>query len=294
VVIRTGVPDIGAGQVSALCQIAAEVLGVDMDHISIHATDSAVTPLAGTTTATRQLLMSGNATKLASEKVRNVLLGLAAKELDLEADDLDLHDGQVYTKEGPEHLMSLADLAKKAAAQGVPRSYLEMYRAPFSDPIDPETGQGNIWPDFTFGSTAVEVEIDEDTGEIRVLKAVGCHDVGRAINMAAVEGQIEGSLAMGIGAALMEDLAGKNGHPQALSFAEYLLPTSGDLPELQAIVLESASGKGPFGAKGIGEPALNSVVPAIANAIHNAIGVRIYDPPFTAERIVRHMRQATK
>ncbi|MCP4418495.1 MAG: xanthine dehydrogenase family protein molybdopterin-binding subunit, partial [Chloroflexi bacterium] len=283
--------DIGGGQVSALYQIAAAVLGVDMGNISIHYTDTAVTPLAGTTTATRQLYMSGNATKLASEKVRSVLLDLAAKEFDLKPDDLDLMGGQVYTKEGPEHLMSLSDLAKKAAAQGVPRSYLEMYRAPFSDPTNSETVQGNLWPDFTFGSTAVEVEIDEETGEIRVLKAIGCYDVGRAINIAAVERQIEGSLVMGIGHGLMEDLAVKNGHPQALSFTEYLVPTSGDLPELQAIVLESESGKGPFGAKGIGEPALPSVVPAIANAIRNAIGVRIFDPPFTPEKIVRHIRQ---
>ena len=292
VVIRTGVPDIGAGQISSLCQIAAEVLGVDMDNISIHYTDSAVNPLAGTTTATRQLLMSGNATKIASEKVREVLLGLAAEELNLQVDDLDLMDGQVYTREGPEHLMSLADLAKKAAANGVPRSYLEMYRAPFREPFDPETGQGDIWPDFTFGTTAIEVEIDEETGETRVLKAVGAHDVGRAINMAAVEGQIEGSLAMGLGHGLMEDLAGVNGHPQALSLAEYLLPTAGDMPEFQTIVLESESGKGPFGAKGIGEPALNSVVPALANALRNAIGVRIFDPPFTPEKIVRCMRRA--
>lgn len=293
VVIRAGVPDIGGGQVSSLCQITAEVLGVTMDKVSIHATDSAVTPLVGTTTATRQLYMSGNATKVASTQVRNALLQVAADEYEgLTVDDLDLRDNQVFTRDGPEHLMSLGDLAKKAAAQGVQREKLAMFRAPFDDPIDPETGQGNIWPDFTFGTSAVEVEIDQETGEIRILKAVGCHDVGRAINPAAVEGQIEGCLAMGIGHGIMEDLSSVNGHPKALSLAEYLLPTSGDLPELKAIFLESGTGKGPFGAKGIGEPALNSVVPAIANAIRDAIGVRLFDPPFTPEKIVRAMRQA--
>ncbi len=290
VVIRAGVPDIGGGQVSALCQITAEILGVDLESVSIHATDSALTPLTGTTTATRQLYMSGNATALASKQVRQSLLEVAAREFNLSPDDLDLANGQVYTREGPA-LISLSDLAKKAAAQGVSRDHLAMFKAPFTDPVDPETGQGNIWPDFTFGTVAVEVEVDEETGEIKVLKAVGCHDVGRAINPAAVEGQIEGSLAMGIGHALMEDVAVRNGHPQALSLAEYLVPTSGDLPELQSIILESGSGKGPFGAKGIGEPALTPVVPAIANAVCNAISVRIHDLPFTPEKIVRSLRE---
>lgn len=290
VVIRAGVPDIGGGQVSALCQIAAEILGVDLAQVSIHATDSAVTPRTGTTTATRQLYMSGNATAMASQQVRQDLLKVAADACSVDPDNLDLRDGQVYRRANSERLMSLADLAKQAASQGVHREHLAMFKAPFADPVDPQTGQGRIWPDFTFGTVAVEVEVDEETGEVRVPKAVGCHDVGRAINPAAVEGQIEGGLAMGIGHALMEDIAIHDGHPHALSLAEYLVPTAGDLPELQSIILESGSGKGPFGAKGIGEPALIPVVPAIANAIYAATGARLYDLPLTAEKIVRHLR----
>jgi CO/xanthine dehydrogenase Mo-binding subunit len=172
------------------------------------------------------------------------------------------------------------------ASEGLQLSNLALFAAPFTDPLDPESGQGRIFPDFTFGAHAAEVAVDTETGEITLLKSVACHDVGRAINPASVVGQIVGGSAMGIGQALMEDIRVEKGIIRAPSLSEYLIPTSKDLPMTKTIILESGTGLGPFGAKGIGEPALTPAAPAVANAVADAIGARIYDLPLTPEKVL--------
>jgi len=307
-VIRCGVPDIGAGQSNSLCQIAAEILGVPLDRVTIYATDSAVTPLAGTSTATRQLYMSGNAVCLAANEVRRNLVGLAASVFGVDQQQVDLGFGYAFVSENlvghkdaePEAVlasencrsMPLAELAKRCAAEGIELSELAQFNAPFTEGLDPETGQGDIWPDFTFGAVAVEVAVDTETGQIELLKCAACHDVGRAINPAAVEGQIAGGTVQGLGYALMEEFALENGQVKTPSFAEYLIPTSADYPATDVIVLESGTGVGPFGAKGIGEPALTPAAPAVANAVADALGVRIHELPFTPERVLKAIAAA--
>lgn len=285
-VIRCGVPDIGGGQMNTLAQITAEVLGVPMEKIVVYGTDSALTPLAGTTTATRQMYMSGNATYQAALAVRKTLGDRASQYLECEPDEVDFADSTVFVKNDPSQNMSLATLIAMCAAEGLPRANLSLFTAPFTDKLDPETGQGDLYPDYTFGAHAVEVAVDIETGEVRVLKSAGCHDVGRAINSAAVAGQIEGGAAMGLGYALMEDVQIANGITLTPSFAEYLLPTASDIPETKSIILESGTGIGPFGAKGIGEPCFTPVAPAIANAVANAIGARVVQLPLTPERVL--------
>jgi CO/xanthine dehydrogenase Mo-binding subunit len=294
--------------VSSLCQIAAEVLGVPLEDVTVYNSDSALTPLAGTTTATRQLFMSGNATLRASRMVREVLLERAARYFGTATDDLDIADRRVFVREEAEERMGddgdrrerdssslphafadslpLSDLAKMCAADGMKLQHLALFTAPFTDPLDPDDLRGDLFPDFTFSAHAVAVAVDTETGEITVLKSVGCHDVGRAINPTAVEGQIQGGSAQGIGWALMEEVQVEEGVPQTPSLSEYLIPTARDLPGTQAIILESGSGMGPFGAKGIGEPALTPAAPAVANAVAEAIGVRVYDLPITPERVL--------
>lgn len=286
VVIRCGVPDIGGGQMNTLAQITAEVLGVPMERITVYSTDSALTPLAGTTTATRQMYMSGNATYQAAMAVRKTLGDRASQYLECETDEIDFADSTVFVKNDPSQNMSLTTLIAMCAAEGLPRANLSLFKAPFTDKLDPETGQGDLFPDYTFGAQAVEVSVDMETGEVRVLKSVGCHDIGRAINSAAAAGQIEGGAAMGLGYALMEDVQIVNGVTLTPSFAEYLLPTASDIPETKTILLESGTGLGPFGAKGIGEPSFTPVAPAIANAVANAIGTRVYQLPLTPERVL--------
>ncbi|MDH3231645.1 MAG: molybdopterin-dependent oxidoreductase, partial [Alphaproteobacteria bacterium] len=291
VIVRSGVTDIGAGQVSALGQIAAELLGVGLGDVVIYNSDSAVTPLAGTTTATRALYMTGNACRMAATALRERLVEKAAREFGVAPDAVDMADNQAFVPDRPDKSMPFIDLVKLCAAEGVHRSELAIFRAPFSDPIDPETGQGQVHPDYTYGAHAVEVAVDTETGEVTVLKSVGAHDVGQAINPAAVEGQIEGGAAQGQGYALSEELIYEQGRLATPSFSEYLIPTSMDMPLVQSIILESRSGLGPFGAKGIGEPSLTPVAPAIANAVADAIGARVFELPITPERVVKAIRE---
>ena len=292
VVLRCGVPDIGAGQSNSLCQIAAEILGVPLDHVTIYATDSAVTPLAGTSTATRQLYMSGNAVCLAANTIRARLTARAAKHIGVSEKEIELGNSRVWVKDDPDRFIELAEVAQLCAAGGIELSQLAQFNAPFTGGLDPETGQGDIWPDFTFGAVAVEVAVDAETGQIELLKCAAAHDVGRAINRAAVEGQIAGGTHQGLGYALMEEFALKDGRVVTPSFAEYLIPTTLDYPATEVIVLESGTGIGPFGAKGIGEPALTPAAPAVANAVADALGVRIHEVPLTAERVLEAVDEA--
>ena len=292
VIVRSGVTDIGAGQTSALGQIAVEILGVTLDQVVIYNSDSAVTPLAGTTTATRALYMTGNAVHMAAGAIRERFAARAAEAFGVEAREIEMADNRVFVAGRPELEMSFVDLVTLCAADGVHRSELAIFRAPFSDKLDPETGQGQAHPDYTYGAHAVEVAVDIETGEVTVLKSVGAHDVGQAINPAAVEGQIEGGAAQGQGYALSEEMVYREGELVTPSFSEYLIPTAMDVPQIKSIILESRSGIGPFGAKGIGEPALTPVAPAIANAVADAIGARVHDLPITPEKIVNALAAA--
>ena len=294
VIVRSGVTDIGAGQVSALGQIAVEVLGVTLDNVVIYNSDTAVTPLAGTTTATRGLYMTGNAAKMAAEAVRERLVARAARQFGVQPDEVDMAFNNVFVTDDPDTSMPFVELVRICAAEGIHRSELAMFRAPFSDFLDPETGQGQAHPDYTYGAHAVEVSVDTDTGEVRVLKSIAAHDIGQCINPAAVEGQIEGGAQNGQGYALSEEMLYHEGRLITPSFSEYLMPTSMDMPKVQCILLESRSGIGPFGAKGIGEPAMTPVAPAIANAVADAIGVRVHEMPITPERIVKALRDHTQ
>jgi CO/xanthine dehydrogenase Mo-binding subunit len=308
VVIRCGVPDIGAGQSNSLCQIAAEILGVPLGRVTIYATDSAVTPLAGTSTATRQLYMSGNAVSSAASAIRARLVRRAAGVFGVDPQQVDLGYGYAFVSEDlVEHedaepvavlasencrSMTLANLAKMCAAEGIELSHLSQFNAPFTEGLDPETGQGDIWPDFTFGAVAVEVAVDLETGQIDLLKCAACHDVGRAINPAAVRGQIAGGTHQGLGYALLEEFVLEQGVCKTPSLAEYLIPTVCDFPDTEVIVLESGTGVGPFGAKGIGEPALTPAAPAVANAVADALGVRIASLPFTPKKVLEALGTA--
>ena len=291
VVVRSGVTDIGAGQVSALGQIAAEVLGATLDNVVVYNSDSAVTPLAGTTTATRALYMTGNAVKQAAEAVRARLVERAAREFGVEPDAVDMGFNEVFAIDRPDRSMPLVELVRICGAEGIHRSELAMFRAPFTDSLDPETGQGQAHPDYAYGAHAVEVAVDVDTGEVEVLKSVAAHDVGQCINPAAVEGQIQGGAQNGQGYALSEEMLYEEGRLITPSFSEYLMPTAMDMPKVECIILESRSGVGPYGAKGIGEPAMTPVAPAIANAVADAIGVRVFEMPITPERIVKALKR---
>jgi CO/xanthine dehydrogenase Mo-binding subunit len=296
VVVRAGVPDIGGGQSASLGSIAAETLGVTPADVTIYIMDSALTPLSGTTTATRQLYMSGNAVLQAATTVRNTLLSMAAEllgdRLPVRPDELDIADRRIFVRQRPELSLPMAQVVQACADSGLPLFHQAQFNAPVGELIDFERGYGRVFADFTFGSTAAEVEVDTETGRVRVRKLASCFDVGQAINRASVEGQIEGGAVMGIGWALTEDYVLRDGYTRTPTFTEYLIPTAMDTPEIQAIVLESGEGLGPFKARGIGEPSLTPVGPAIASAIYDAIGRQVTALPITPERVLQALAES--
>ena len=282
--IRCGVPDIGGGQASSLAQIASEVLGVPMDRISVAFGDSSRTPLAGTTTATRQLYMSGNAALLTATVLKEQILDAVAEASAQPRASLRLEPQGVV---GPQGTVNLAQAVAMAIRLGWPIQTLQTFRGPRGQEVGRQLISGRVFPDFTFGCHVADVEVDVETGAVKVIGYVAAHDVGLAINPCSVEGQIAGAVAMGIGSTLMEEVVLKDGYNLSSGFFQYLVPSACDLPDLHSVILESGEGMGPFGARGIGEPPIGPCAAAIASAIEDAIGVRPTHLPITSERIVQ-------
>jgi nicotinate dehydrogenase large molybdopterin subunit len=301
--IRCGVTDLGAGQAASLCQIAAEVLGTPLDDISIYIGDSALNPPAGGTFATRQLYMSGNAVLQAARELRERMAPVAADLLSVQPDGLEFAGGRVRPAgaagadgagddAAPEAgsaaggvSVTLAELAAACEQRAISTAHLSVWRAEAGS-FDPRTGQGDTFPDYTYGTHAADVEVDTETGQVTVLRYAACHDVGRAINPMRVEGQIQGGAMQGLGYALTEDMDIQDGYAQAALFADYLIPNAQDYPDVLVDIVESGEGKGPLGARGIGEPPIGNVAATIASAIQDAIGVRPAQLPMTPERVL--------
>ncbi len=208
----------------------------------------------------------------------------------LDPERLDLVDREAVDTQGTEKKLSLTDVIKACASEGLPLYNVALFKAPFRTLSQFKQIEGQVFPDFTYGTHAVELAVDEETGKVEVLKLIACDDVGRAINRLSAEGQLEGGAVYGMGYGLTEEVIIERGVVKTPSFSEYLLPTSLDAPEVETIMLESGDGVGPFGAKGLGEPSLNSIAPAIANAVCDAVGVRILDLPLTPEKILKAIK----
>jgi len=288
--IRSGLTDMGPGQAASLCAIASEVLGVPLDRISVYIGDTALTPPAGGTFATRQLYMSGNAVLGASQKLRDLMTPVAAEVLSCEPDELVFENGVVKVGcEGPgggHGEIALGELARLCETRELDPAVLHTFRVETKQGFDPVVGQGASFPDYTYGTHAAEVEVDLETGEVEVLKYAACHDVGRAINPLRVEGQIQGGAMQGLGYALTEEIVLREGRIASSLFADYLVPSSDDMPDVMVDIVESGEGKGPFNARGIGEPPIANGAPTIANAIADAIGLHPTQLPITPERVL--------
>ncbi len=287
--VRCGAPDIGGGQASSLAQIASEVLGVTMNRITVHFGDSALTPLAGTTTATRQLLMSGNAVYEASVLLRNAVLQAVAEESGQPSAGFRLDADGIA---GQDVLVTVPDALVICRRRNVPIEVLGTFFGPKGKPVVRNLRADRVFPDFTFGTHLCDLEVDLDTGKVQLLRYVAAHDVGRAINPRSVEGQISGGAAQGLGMALLEEVVVDEGVNLTGGFFQYLIPTATDLPDIEAIVLESGEGLGPFGARGIGEPPIGPPAAAVASAIHEALGSRPTVLPITPERVLECARSA--
>jgi CO/xanthine dehydrogenase Mo-binding subunit len=262
---------------------------VTVDRTSVHIGDSHLTPLTGGTFATRQLYMSGNAAAKVALLLRDKLAPVASDLLGCSEPELEWADNLVGVAGDRARAVTMAELSRTAEGRGVMPYCHDTFHAETGD-FDPATGRGRSYPDYTHGCHAVDVEVDERTGEVRILRYVAVHDVGRAIDMQRVEGQIQGAVAQGIGYALSEEVEIEGGVMSSTLFANYLIPTSLDLPDITAIGLELYLGKGPFGARGIGEPPIGPCAPALASAIQDAVGVRMHRLPMTPERVLAALR----
>jgi CO/xanthine dehydrogenase Mo-binding subunit len=292
-VVRCAAPDVGGGQTSSLCSIAAEVLGLPLEDVVAVGRDSHFTPRAGTTTATRQLFMSGNAVLKASRELRRHVVDQAAELLEAGAADVELADGRAFVRGAPSRAVTLGEVVRAMSASGRPMQVLDKYDAPSAPTIDPRTGQGKPFNDYTFGTQAVEVEVDGETGQTRVTRLVACYDIGQAINRQSAEGQIEGGAVQGLGHALLEAVALEDGIIRNPHLLDYKIPTTLDSPAVETILIESGNGLGPFGAKGIGEPAMTPTPAAVMNAVARAVGRPVTEFPITAERVLARLNEAS-
>jgi len=283
--VHAGAAEIGQGLATVLAQIVAEVLGTDPARIEVVLGHTNQTPDSGPTTASRQTYVTGNAARLAADKLRRELMIVTASKLNAAPDSLILQDSRVLNSQG--NSISFSDAAALAARQGRSLKASFEYHAPPTVPL----GQaGNIHFAYGFGTQAAQVEVNLDNGEVKVLRVVAAHDVGRAVNPMAVEGQIEGGIVMGLGYALTEEFKLCRAFVRSDDLVQYKIPTIHHMPEIHPIILEYQTREGPFGAKGIGEITSIPTAPAILNAIYNACGVRLTRLPATPQRILAALK----
>ncbi len=246
--------------------------------------DTARSPEAAHAGATRQTYMIGNAVALASRQARAALVEVLAKHWGVDGRSIRTAAGEAWA-EGTNHKMPMGDAVHLAKSRGV----VPVGSASFGTDttgLDPVDGSGRPWQAYVFGCQVAEVEVDTLTGEVQVLGIWAVHDVGRAVNPRGVEGQIEGGIVQALGQGLMEDYRTVNGHATTPNLAKYILPTSLDVPQVTSVILEDPDPIGPLGVKGIGEPAMIPTIPAVMNAIYDAVGVRITSLPATPEKVL--------
>ena len=281
----TGSADTGQGAHRILAQFAAEETGIHPDRIVVIGGDSELTPFDCGAVASRTTHIGGNAVKAAGRRVRERLLSAAAEHLETSPEDLVIGENGVEVAGSPARTATLKEVAAFCHKRGRTLQAEGAY-SPELTPLDEETGEGRPYDCWVFATHAAEVEVDVKTGEFRVMKLVCVHDVGTAVNPLEVEGQIQGGSLQGLGYGTMEEIYCREGRLENSNFEGYLLPTSLDAPEVhEAEVVETYEPTGPYGAKGVAEPALNPTAPAICNAIFDAVGVCLTDLPATPEKI---------
>lgn len=293
VYLFTGAADTGQGSNTALSQIAAQELGVSYSRIKCKSGDTEITPFDTGSFASRVTFISGNATIRAARDAKNQVLSVVSEELNLVSDDLDIRAEEVVNKKDGTVIMDFDKALQLAYSFNYGRQIIGRgsYN-PKTTPIDFRTGEGNVSGSYGFEAQIAEVEVNKETGEVTILKMYDAHDIGKAINPQSVEGQIEGSLAMGIGYTFLENLHfDKKGRPANGNFANYRLPRTMGMPPMESILVETNDPEGPFGAKGMGEASLLPTSAAIANAIEDAIGVRIKELPITPDKIIKALNE---
>ena len=297
--VRHSAIELGQGINTTLAQIAAEQFEVSIERVKVVSGDTAFCPYYLGTVASTGLITNGNALIFACQDAKQQLFKMAVPKLGAAPEDLATSEGKIYVKGSPEKSIGITDLFTPL---GMPLGGVEILgRGSYTGPViraDPETGQSEK-PGFDYSHVAhaAEVAVDLGTGEVKVLRRGIACDVGRVINPKVIEGQMEGSVGMGIGEALFEEIVLDEGAVDNANFREYHIPTTVDIPSVEnskSMIVEAGGSEGPLEAKGAGELPLIGAAPVIANAVYNAVGARIKDLPLSKEKVLGGIRNARK
>jgi xanthine dehydrogenase molybdenum-binding subunit len=282
--VRTSSADMGQGLSVVLAQIAAEELGMPVERVRVLLSDTDLTPDGGPTTASRQTYVSGNAARYAASAMRDALAAVAAERMSVPPDQLRFEGGRLRYNGAS---VEIGDVVTWMNEQGLDAKARYAYDAPKTQPLG--TG-GDMHFAFSYATQAALVEVDLDTGQVKVLKIIAANDVGRAINPKTLTGQVHGGISMGLGNCLTEEYIIEDGVPWSTLFARYKIPSIKHTPDVISHLVEEQASAGPYGAKGVGEITSINTTPAIANAIHHATGVRVYRLPVDQDALLRAIR----
>ena len=293
VMVYQGLVEMGQGMHTGIAQIAAEALGVALEDVRVVTPDTDSAPESGPTVGSRCLTLMGNAILIAAEQIKAPLMQSASELLETPVERLVARDRYIFDRDKPDTRLELKDAARRSMATGR-RMMGQGWYTPPKATLDPKTGQGSPYFVYSYSTQMAEVEVDMRTGEVTVKKIASAFDIGKAINPMLLEGQIDGGIGMGLGYALMEKVILDEGVIRNLGLKDYLIPTSLDMPEISAAIIEKHNIHGPFGAKGIGEMPNIPTPAALNNAVANAIGARIYEVPIDSEAVWKAIRGEKK
>jgi CO/xanthine dehydrogenase Mo-binding subunit len=288
----TGEADIGQGSNTIFAQIVAEVLGVSAGEIRPVPLDTDHSPFGLGTFASRVTTIGGKAVQMAAEDAKRQLLEISAEHMEANVNDLECSGGKIYVKGSSESGMEIGEVGKLAfnSSGGASITGVGKYVVPPTVVIPDKTKYGNISSAYSFGVQVAEVQVNPDTGKVNILRVMSVHDSGRIINPMLAEGQIEGGVSQGIGYSLLEEIVRQDGKVLNNDFTDYRMPTIYDVPKISSQFVEIPDPHGPFGAKGLGEITLVPTAAAIANAIYDAVGIRLKEVPFTPEKVLKALR----
>ncbi len=294
ITLMTGASEIGQGSETVLSQLVGEELGVPLSAITVVNNDTDITPWDVGVHASRTTFIAGNSAIGAARLAKEKILNAASTITDIPVPQLGLRGACIVKEDSGEIVMPMDKMLRslhfRDRAELITTSY---YYEPPS--VHQDKGfKGDVSAAYAWATQVVEVEVDTDTGIVRLLKCTAAHDVGRVLNQLGIEGQIEGGIVMGQGYALTEDLMIEDGHCINPNFRDYKLITAPEIPEMDLHFIETMDGEGPQGAKGVGEAPSICIAAAVANAIYNATGVRLYEAPFTPEKVYRALHGASE
>ncbi|MCD6488912.1 MAG: xanthine dehydrogenase family protein [Desulfurococcales archaeon] len=294
ITFRTGLTDMGQGAVMGLVMIAAEILGAPPEWFRVELPDTSSTPDAGPTVASRSTVMGGNATLVAAYKLRKRLNEVASTILGCSPDDIEIKAPDVYCRSDPSRKTTWNEVVEQSFWLGVPLQEFGYFRAPKAR-WDEETGQGEPYITYTFGAIVSEISVDIETGQVSVDKIITAYDIGKVINPIGAELHAEGGSIQGMGYALMEEIIHDiNGVVRNNNLSTYYIPTIKDAPEIIPLWVEAGYKRGPFGAKGLGEPSIVAIAPSIVNAVSHALGIRFNEIPIPPHKIYLALKREGK